>query len=37
MFATVKKYLVDLGVGLQHLGYVGTGPDTAAVNNRMYE
>lgn len=37
LFDTVQKYLSDLGVGVQHLGYVGTGPDTAVVNNRMYD
>jgi len=36
-FDTGSKYLADLGIGVQHLGYVGTGPDTAIVNERMYD
>lgn len=36
-FDTVQPYLADLGVGVQHLGYAGTGPGTAIINSRMYD
>jgi len=36
-FDTVSRYLSTLGTGAQHLGYVGTGPDTAIINERMYD
>lgn len=32
-----KRYLGSIGMGMEHLGYVGTGPDTALVNERMYQ
>lgn len=31
------KYLDSLGMDAEHLGYIGTGPDTALVNERMYD
>lgn len=32
----VLPFLESIGMGTGHLGYVGTGPDTALVNERMY-
>lgn len=34
---TIAGYLSDIGAPVTHLGYVGTGPDTALINERMYD
>lgn len=35
--AVVGLMLSEVGATMDHLGYIGTGPDTALVNDRMYE
>lgn len=35
--ASVAPYLADLGADSRSLGYVGTGPDTALINERIYD
>ena len=34
--STTLSYLDSIGLDARHLGYVGTGPDSALVNERMY-
>lgn len=36
LFDSLNPYLTDIGVSHNEVGYLGTGPDTAIVNNRMY-